>query len=355
MTRIRPEATLQNEKVQMQFRNEKKARNESASMNKDATVKPVRMPNIKFTERKTSQPKDDESKVKKEAKRVPPKEKHRATARCPICDKKFSQRSNMIRHLGSVHGKDEAGRELDESTKRRYASYTAKKKLERKDRKKGRQTKEPKTPAMLHSTSSSSASSPGRSWRPTRYSPPSAAEGRPPSVNPVDQVRVDLTMSCDRNSDDDYFVIVSEDDHRPQRSPRQVIGEATDQPSLTRSVRLPAEGRKPVRPTLPNVRSVRTMREARSPPPKLPRTDICRRRIVVTAARLAKAASENPSKSTKELAEEPSAEYSLTPEERRKCLHQLRGMRVAQRHLCGRIRRAFPMTRGAEEHEAFLD
>jgi len=94
------------------------------------------MPNIKFTARKATQPKDDRSTVKKEAKRVPPKEKHRATARCPICDKKFSQRSNMIRQLGSVHSKDEAGRELDESTKRRYASYTAKKKMERGDRRK---------------------------------------------------------------------------------------------------------------------------------------------------------------------------------------------------------------------------
>jgi len=75
----------------------------------------------------------------------------------------------------------------------------------------------------------------------------------------------------------------------------------------------------------------------------------------VTAARLAKAASENPSKSTKELAEELAAEYSLTPEEFRKCLHQLRGMRIVPRHLCGRIRSAFPMTRGVEEHEAFLD
>jgi len=200
-----------------------------------------------------------------------------------------------------------------------------------------------------HSTSSSSASSPGRSWRPTRHSPPSAAEGRPssPPVNPLDQVRVVLTMSSDSNSDDDYFVVVSENEHRPQRFPRQVIEEATDQPSLTPSALLPIEGRKPVPPKFPNVRSVRTIREARSPPPKLPRTDICRRRIVVTTARVAKAASENPSKSTKELAEELAAEYSLTPEERRKCLHQLRGMRVAQRHLCGRIRTAFPMTRGA--------
>jgi len=98
-------------------------------------------------------------------------------------------------------------------------------------------------------------------------------------------------------------------------------------------------------------RPERTIREARPPPPTLPKTDVRRRRIVVTAARLAKAASENPSKSTKELAEELAAEYSLMPEERRKCLHQLRGMRVAQRHLCGRIRRAFPMTRGAEEHD----
>jgi len=70
---------------------------------------------------------------------------------------------------------------------------------------------------------------------------------------------------------------------------------------------------------------------------------------------LAKAASENPSKSTKKLAEELAAEYSLMPEECRKCLYQLRGMRVAHRHLCSRIRRAFPITRGAEEHETFLD
>jgi len=76
---------------------------------------------------------------------------------------------------------------------------------------------------------------------------------------------------------------------------------------------------------------------------------------VITAARLAKAASENPWKSTKGLAEELAAEYSLMLEERRKCLHQLRGMRVAQRHLCSRIRKAFPITRGTEEHEAFLD
>jgi len=55
-----------------------------------------------------------------------------------------------------------------------------------------------------------------------------------------------------------------------------------------------------------------------------------------------------------ELAEALAAEYALVPEERRKCLHQLRGMRVAQRHLCGRIRKAFPMTQGNEEREAFL-
>jgi len=102
-------------------------------------------------------------------------------------------------------------------------------------------------------------------------------------------------------------------------------------------------------------RPERTIQEARPLPPTLPKTDVRRRRIVITAARLAKAASENPSKSTKELAEELAAEYSLMPEERWKCLHQVRGMRVAQRHLCGRIRRAFPMTRGAEKHEAFLD
>jgi len=101
-------------------------------------------------------------------------------------------------------------------------------------------------------------------------------------------------------------------------------------------------------------RPERIIQEARPLPPTLPKTDVRRRRIVITAARLAKAASENPSKSTKELAEELADECSLMPEERRKCLHQLRGMLVAQRHLCSRIRKAFPMTRGTEEREAFL-
>ena len=78
------------------------------------------------------------------------------------------------------------------------------------------------------------------------------------------------------------------------------------------------------------------------------------RGAVITTDRLAKAASENPSKSTQELADELTAEYSLTPKVRRRCLHLLRGIRVAQRHLCGHIRRAFPMTNGAEEHQEFL-
>jgi len=225
----------------------------------------------------------------------------------------------MIRHLGAVHGQDEAGRELAESANRHYATDAAKKKLQRKDRKKERQTKKPKTPATVPpSTSSSSTASPGRSWRPRCSSPPSAAEGRPPSVDPIEQVRIDLTMSCDDDSDDDYFVVVSEDDRRPPQSPQQVTKEETGPPSLTPPVRLPTEGRKPVRPKLPKIRSVRAIQEARPLPPTLPKTDVRRRRIVITAARLAKAASENPSKSTKELAEELAAEYSLIPEERRK-------------------------------------
>jgi len=111
--------------------------------------------------------------------------------------------------------------------------------------------------------------------------------------DPIDQVRVDLAMSSDSNSDDDYFVVVSEDDHRPRRSPQRVIDEAFRNHSSLPFA--PTEGRKPVPPKLPNVRGIR---EARPPPLKLPRTDIRRRRVVVTAARLAKAASENPSKST---------------------------------------------------------
>jgi len=55
------------------------------------------------------------------------KTKQRVEVLCPICDKKFSQRFNMVRHLLLVHGKDEAGRELGKSTKRRFAAYNVKK------------------------------------------------------------------------------------------------------------------------------------------------------------------------------------------------------------------------------------
>ena len=116
----------------------------------------------------------------------------------------------------------------------------------------------------------------------------------------------------------------------------------------------PTEGQRPVRPTLPTVRSLRSTIEAPQPLPKMPQPQARRRRAIITADRVAKAASDNPSKSTKELADELTVEYSLTPEERRRCLHLLRSIRVAQRHLCGRIRRAFPMTNGADEHQEFL-
>ena len=150
-----------------------------------------------------------------------------------------------------------------------------------------------------------------------------------------------------------------EEDESPERSPKQATGDTARKPATSTRVTSPpvippTEGRKPVRPRLPTVRSIRSTIEAPQPLPKMPQQEARKRRTVITTDRLAKAASENPSKSTQELADELTAEYSLTPEERRRCLHILRGMRVAQRHLCGRIRRAFPMTNGAEEHQEFL-
>ena len=142
----------------------------------------------------------------------------------------------------------------------------------------------------------------------------------------------DLALSSDSEAED-YYVDVSgpEDTQQP---PKQ-----TSTPAVP-----PTEGRRPVRPKLPRVRSLRSVIEATRLLSKKPQPETRRRRVELTADRLAKVASDNPLKSTKELAEELTAQYSLTPEERRRCLHLLRGMRVAQRHLCGRIRRAFPMT-----------
>jgi len=146
-----------------------------------------------------------------------------------------------------------------------------------------------------------------------------------------------------------------EEDESPERPPKQATGDtATSKRVTSPPVVPPTEGRRPVQPRLPTVRSIRSTIEAPQPLPKMPQQEARKRRTVITTDRLAKAASENPSKSTQELADELTAEFSLTPEERRPCLHLLRGMRVAQRHLCGRIRRAFPMTNGAEEHQEFL-
>jgi len=172
------------------------------------------------------------------------------------------------------------------------------------------------------------------------------------------QVREDLALSSDIESDEDYFVVVSEDES-PERSPKRATGDTACKAATSKRVSSPpvvppTEGRRPVRRRLPTVRSIRSTIEAPQPLPKMPQQEAWRRRAVITADRLAKAASENPSKSTQELADELTAEYSLTPEERRRCLHLLRGMRVAQRHLCGRIRRAFPMTNGVDEHQEFL-
>jgi len=62
-----------------------------------------------------------------QVKQASTKTKQQVEALCPICEKIFSQRFNMVRHLGLVHGKDEVGRELGKSTKRRFVAFNAKK------------------------------------------------------------------------------------------------------------------------------------------------------------------------------------------------------------------------------------
>jgi len=59
----------------------------------------------------------------------------------------------MLRHLAVVHEKDEAGKDLDEEEKRRFASYNTKKLGAQRVTKR----KKPKTPAVVHHLTSSSS------------------------------------------------------------------------------------------------------------------------------------------------------------------------------------------------------
>ena len=258
---------------------------------------------------------------------------------------------NMMRHLAVMHDRDEATAHLDETDKRRLATFPTKATGAVRVTKR----RAPKTPARVPHQTSSSSSSTERPVPLSQVPLPSARERL--SSPQLEQLRQDLALTSDSDSDESYFVVISEDES-PERSPKPVTGDAARQPTTSRAtsppVVPPTEGRKPVRPRLPAVRSIRSAIEAPQPLPKMPQQEARKRRTVLTTDRLAKAASENPTKSTQELADELAAEYFLTPEERRRCLHILRGMRVAQRHLCGRIRRAFPMTNGAEEHQEFL-
>ena len=316
--------------------------------------KRLTMPRTMMTARKEAPKRrsdsEEEDKRQKEMKRAP--RKGRSASFCPICHRQFGQKSNMMRHLAVMHDKDEASTHLDETDKRRFVSYTTKATGTVRVTKR----KEPKTPARVPHLTSSSSSSPERPGS-LGQTPLPSAQGRPSSPLLV-QVREDLALSSDIDSDEEYFVVVSEDES-PEQPPKPATGGTAREPAASAGVASPpvippTEGRKPVRPRLPTVRSIRSTIEAPQPLPKMPQQEARKRRAVITTDRLAKAASENPSKSTQELADELTAEYSLTPEERRRCLHLLRGMRVAQRHLCGRIRRAFPMTNGAEEHQEFL-
>jgi len=113
------------------------------------------MPRIKLTARKEGPERSGDSKEEdegqKETKRV--LQKCRSTSYCPVCNRQFGQKFNMLRHLAVVHEKDEAGKDLDEEEKRRFASYNTKKLGAQRVTKR----KKPKTPAVVHHLTSSSS------------------------------------------------------------------------------------------------------------------------------------------------------------------------------------------------------
>jgi len=185
-----------------------------------------------------------------------------------------------------------------------------------------------------------------------RHSPPSAAPGRPPSSLPsptrppatTEELHIDLALTSDESSTDDYFVLVDE----PVED--EAVVETNPEPAE------PTAGRKPVRPRKPpTVRGIRTIV---SVPEKITRSTtqpdtFRRRRKALTAEGLAKSAA-NYSKSTRQLTEELAERMSLTPTERKRCQDLLRGMRVAQRHLCKRIRQKLLLDVRGKERRQFL-
>jgi len=142
----------------------------------------------------TRKRKTGELKRQKETKRAPPK--CRSVSYCPVCNRQFGQKFNMLRHLAVVNDKDEAGKQLDEAEKRRFASYNTKKTRAVRVTKR----KEPRTPAFVPHLTSSSSSSLERPC-PLGQAPLLSAQGRPPSPL-LAQVREDLALSSDIESDD---------------------------------------------------------------------------------------------------------------------------------------------------------
>jgi len=263
------------------------------------------------------------------------KRRAKTTFACNECASTFTQRTNYLRHLGIIHGKDKDGELITESELQRMRGYNAKRKGQQTTKK----AKVPKSVAFVQPSSSSSSPKASRA-----SSPPTAAVGRPPSrasssipgpsstpPPSIAQLHEDLYLSSD--SADEYFVFV-EPDEEEEKSPEK--------------------GRIPTRPRLPSIRALRKTVSAPEPPPKPKQIERFRkRRKAVTAERLAKSA-EKYTHSTQELADEIGDELSMDPNERKRCRDVLRGMRVAQRRLCRRIRQQLPLNAGKKERITFL-
>ena len=249
--------------------------------------------------------------------------------------------------MGLVHGIDEDGRPVSDILQAKLQGYN----------KKLKQATDPTTairkPKKSREFVSSSSSSSPTPQRPR--SPPAAALGRPPSVSPPqspgkppateEELQADLALSSD-DSAKDYFVLVDETpaDEQSRRG----------EPTLP--VMSPEEGRKPTRPAKPS--TVRSLHKTLTAPMPVRQSTtsmeiLKRRRTAVTAEGLARSAADY-TKSTKQLSTEIAEHLSLMPPEKKRCQDLLRGMRVAQRHLCRRIRQALPLNAGRAERRQFL-
>jgi len=267
---------------------------------------------------------------------------------CFACEKSFAQRTNFRRHLGLIHECNEAGESITKDEKMRMQIYNKKAKKDGRDSSKPKKRKKSRE---FVATSASSSPSPKR-----RASPPSAALGKPPSDSPpaspsrpavsIEELLAELVISSDEDSTNDYFVFV---DDEPTAGPSTVEEEPrTASPPLD-----PTKGRTSTKPRNPS--AVRTLRKTISLPTPIrkPAEVFQRRRRMITAESLARSAADYH-KTTKQLAEEIAEHLSLAPTERKRCQDLLRGMRVAQRHLCRRIRMALPMNAGRTERQEFL-